>query len=551
MTTSQHDTAHVSLYNPIGALVAQGTTGSTNLHEVISDFIAATSGNYYLLVSGGGADGADYNLVVTRNAEFDAEMNNSFASAQSIASTPVAGRQWALGAINPGRSGLYSTASYGSELISIDPESGAGSLVGPFGSNNSFGLAFTPDGQLWTFEGNFSGSPPQLANVNPETGELTPVGSAVATNVFIAAMDADSSGNLFAVGDSVLYLINTTSGQLSPVGPTGISGLIDLSFDDNGTLWATDFYSNLYTIDVSTGVGTFRTSISGTGFNSPYGLMVDPSDNSFYVSTYWSSNFYRLDPNTGVATLIGPMGIGTPAGADFAPAIPGNDFYKVNVDQKKTLDVQTMTPASKSGEVVNTLDPMIRIYNAAGVLVAADDNSATDHRNARIKYKVPKGAGGTYYIEVLASTATAEPTTGEYILNVKHTSSDGDELVAGSSPTGNPATKKLTAAAVKPLLARGPAPLAACRIRCRARSASSTFMLPILAAEPWASFPATRSIWTTTPPVGDGSSTGHHVMIPSSGWPAIKGNGVAWIYSRSLPMKSAICSDRSMHWTAS
>ena len=83
------------------------------------------------------------------------------------------------------------------------------------------------------------------------------------------------------------------------------------------------------------------------------------------------------------------------------------------------LEVQTSTPADRAGEFVNLLDPMVRVYNSAGVLVASNDNGAPDGRNAKPSYKVPKGAGGAYYIEVLPSTATAQPTRGEYILSVK------------------------------------------------------------------------------------------------------------------------------------
>src|SRR5436189_6199789 len=84
-------------------------------------------------------------------------------------------------------------------------------------------------------------------------------------------------------------------------------------------------------------------------------------------------------------------------------ALADPDVYKVSAAALATLTAQTITPARRTGEFVNTLDPLVRIYNAAGVLVAADDNSAPDGRNAKASYKVPKGAAGIYYIEVVAS----------------------------------------------------------------------------------------------------------------------------------------------------
>ncbi|HVK09217.1 MAG TPA: matrixin family metalloprotease, partial [Gemmataceae bacterium] len=129
------------------------------------------------------------------------------------------------------------------------------------------------------------------------------------------------------------------------------------------------------------------------------------------------------------------------------------DFYRVTVNGNSALQVETATPARNSGVFANDFDPMVRIYNAAGVLVAADDNSDPDGRNARASYKVPKGAGGTYYIEVLASPAQSPTTTGEYLLGVKGAvaASTNVARAVGTAPA-NPAGKKLTAAAARPLL---------------------------------------------------------------------------------------------------
>src|SRR5262249_25667372 len=68
---------------------------------------------------------------------------------------------------------------------------------------------------------------------------------------------------------------------------------------------------------------------------------------------------------------------------------------------------------------VNGLDPMIRLYDSAGHLLASDDNSGSGGRNASLSYRVPTGKGGVYYAEVLASLATAKPTSGDYVLSVK------------------------------------------------------------------------------------------------------------------------------------
>ena len=58
------------------------------------------------------------------------------------------------------------------------------------------------------------------------------------------------------------------------------------------------------------------------------------------------------------------------------------------------------------------------MYDSGGNLVASDDNSSSDGRNARLSYHVPGGAGGIYYVAVASSSATAELTAGEYILSI-------------------------------------------------------------------------------------------------------------------------------------
>jgi hypothetical protein len=80
--------------------------------------------------------------------------------------------------------------------------------------------------------------------------------------------------------------------------------------------------------------------------------------------------------------------------------------------------VETSTPAFKSGEFVNQLDPLLRLYDSSGNLVASDDNSASDKKNATLNFHAPKGGEGIYVIEVTASPASAKPT-GEYILDIK------------------------------------------------------------------------------------------------------------------------------------
>ena len=88
------------------------------------------------------------------------------------------------------------------------------------------------------------------------------------------------------------------------------------------------------------------------------------------------------------------------------------DVYSVAAAAGDFLDIRTTTPGDGPGEPINLLDPRIELSNGSGVLVASDDNSGGDGRNARISYPVPAGGSGVYSVRVLGLN------TGEYTLTV-------------------------------------------------------------------------------------------------------------------------------------
>src|SRR5262249_6620217 len=92
------------------------------------------------------------------------------------------------------------------------------------------------------------------------------------------------------------------------------------------------------------------------------------------------------------------------------------DTYAITAAPGQTLTIQTATPFPDPNPFAAPLDPMIKVYDPDGNLLAADDNSAPDGVNASVTLKVPRLGGRPYFIQVLPSTATAAPTVGEYIL---------------------------------------------------------------------------------------------------------------------------------------
>src|SRR5262249_49299387 len=78
------------LYDAQGNVLADSYPGATNYTQGINNFVARTSGTYYIGVSG--TAGAKFNLVVTRGADFSTQPHNTLATAQDITATQQSGQ---------------------------------------------------------------------------------------------------------------------------------------------------------------------------------------------------------------------------------------------------------------------------------------------------------------------------------------------------------------------------------------------------------------------------------------------------------------------------
>jgi hypothetical protein len=80
-------TVSVALENSQGTTLASGVSpgSGASVNSIIDNFVAPAVGTYYAVVTG--TTGASYSLVVTRDADFGAETNGSFSTAENIASS--------------------------------------------------------------------------------------------------------------------------------------------------------------------------------------------------------------------------------------------------------------------------------------------------------------------------------------------------------------------------------------------------------------------------------------------------------------------------------
>jgi FG-GAP-like repeat/Bacterial pre-peptidase C-terminal domain/FG-GAP repeat len=209
-------------------------------------------------------------------------------------------------------------------------------------------------------------------------------------------------------------------------GGTATFGLVDLSGpapaltleDSTGTALAV---GRTGATNVGQVINTFVAAKSGTYYVRITGADPAGTDYSVVVTRNAEFDTENNDTTSTAQDLIGPevsarrWAMGSIDSTLGSPA----DFYRITAASNDTIEIETETPASKSGQFANGFDPALRLYDQAGNLVASNDNGASDKRNAKISYKVPKTKGGTYTIQVVASTITPVPTTGEYVLAVK------------------------------------------------------------------------------------------------------------------------------------
>ena len=115
--------AQVALVSSNGTTLALGSSDQAdNVDQIISSFLATSKGTYYLNVSSEG--GATYSLVVTLNADFDTENNDSIETAQPIISPEAAGRRWVMGAMQAEARLFVASWSTPFVILELDPKSG-------------------------------------------------------------------------------------------------------------------------------------------------------------------------------------------------------------------------------------------------------------------------------------------------------------------------------------------------------------------------------------------------------------------------------------------
>ena len=116
-------------------------------------------------------------------------------------------------------------------LIKIDPVTGMGTVVGPFGDEwiDIDGLAYSPDDILYATDMDIDPDHRALLAVDPDSGEATLVSL---VDERIIGLDFNLAGELFGVtipdgtgGPSDLVRIDPSTGVVTTIGPTGFTSV--------------------------------------------------------------------------------------------------------------------------------------------------------------------------------------------------------------------------------------------------------------------------------------------------------------------------------------
>ena len=363
--------ARVALLDCNGAVIATGVSGAKNLDSVISNFVAPVSGVYYARVTSPAS--VPYDLVITRNAAFDTEGNDTIATAQSL--NPTRG---VLGHVTGGAAPV-SLQNFDDGLLT------GYTFLGP--NNASVTAAAAHDGPFGL----------QLGSVTEwmwRNDSAVAVQQGDTISAWVQAAGAPTGRLYVGFGASATGALSMVLG-----GNTGTLILqrnTNFGFADIGVVPQTWVANKWYRFEVVWGVGG---SITGRLFDSDGTTLLNTVTATDTTITSGGLAFRGFGPTHFVDTVQ-------------RGGQRNEDWYSITVIQG-LLQFETSTPADGPGEFVNTLDPHIELYDSTGATLIATGAPLEDGRNESINVSgLP--APATYLVRVTGEG----DTKGEYFLGI-------------------------------------------------------------------------------------------------------------------------------------
>jgi hypothetical protein len=190
----------------------------------------------------------------------------------------------------------HSSGSPGpSSLYTIDPVTGAGTLIGNIGyAVNAIAIDPTT-GLLYGSTTSWSGAFNGLLQIDPLTGAGTEIGAFGAGFTSILALTFNSAGELFGWHDPSAddpVTINLATGAATPVGESGIGTAGHVMAFDGADVLRLVQSADHFTINTSTGLATLVSSLSfdpgagGAAFDLATGLLWAPRDSALSLNAF-------------------------------------------------------------------------------------------------------------------------------------------------------------------------------------------------------------------------------------------------------------------------
>ncbi len=348
--------ANVSLFASDGTtLLASGSGGPTNFNNFIANFPIITGGIYYAVVSGS-LDQA-YAMSVATNAAIDAEPNTTAATAQPLGASR----------------GIYGHVIGGAAAVAYNFESG---LAGWTINNTVLGTG------LWAL------STRRGAEAGHSSTTSFYYGQEIAGTYDNGAANAGSiTSPQFVVGSADVFNFNYVLRTESST-----------SFDTADVQITTDGGSNWTTL-----IGR-STGLANTATWAPVSLSL-ASYSGQTAKVRFLFNTVDLTANAFEGWYVDDVTIGGSA---------NEDWYSITVPAgQSAIRLESMTPSDGAGQFPNTLDPVIRLYNAAGTTLLGSGVPLPDGRNESLTVN-GLTSGSTYLVRVSAASSTS----GEYFLGL-------------------------------------------------------------------------------------------------------------------------------------
>ncbi len=417
---------HLELLDSGGNLIALGSNSPINTDSIVRDFLVPSDGNYFARLSApGGRTG--YSLLVTRGMGFELEPNSDISQAKFIGPTNSV-----LGSAGSSDSG--DNGATGSTSLPVNLSDGSGLLWDIQQDGN------ISNGSSDAFDGGFilTGFPSFSTGATEQDGREIAIGPSTisglsATRKIYIPADANFARFLDSFTNTTSATISTTIGYSTNLGSDGSTIALGTSSGDTTLTAGDNWIVTDDTIEsggdpavahVVAGAGVSLTTFERSADNINWAQEITVAPGETVSLLYFGiQNFNRTTALERAAALSAAppealLGLSEPELSSIANwQLATLDNFLIEADANAVLTISTTTPGDEVGEFNNGLDPIVELYYADGaapeVLIASDDNSASDGRNALLTYTVPSDAAGIYRVLIRGVASR-----GEYTLSV-------------------------------------------------------------------------------------------------------------------------------------